>query len=68
MMLLDKDLLDPDGFSSGETKPKKNESNKSESCNDDCFNKFYDKLTERKDDKVNSCKLKLSLLNYVFKL
>ncbi len=52
-MLLDKDLLDPDGFSSGETKSKKNESNKSESCNDDCFNKFYDKLTERKDDKVS---------------
>ncbi len=53
VMLLDKDQLDPDGFSSAETKSKKNESNKSEYCDDDCFNKFYDKLTERKDDKVS---------------
>jgi hypothetical protein len=50
-MLLDKDILDPAGFSSSETK--KSDPGKSESCDDGCFNNFYEKLTQRKDQKVN---------------
>ena len=55
-MLLDKDLLDPSIFSSED---KKEENRKeSGSCDDDCFNKFYDQLTARKDDKVSKTILK----------
>jgi hypothetical protein len=51
VMLLDKDLLEPSIFSSED---KKEENRKeSGSCDDDCFNKFYDQLTARKDDKVS---------------
>jgi len=50
-MLLDKDILDPAGFSSSETK--KSDPGKSESCDYGCFNNFYEKLTQRKNQKVN---------------
>jgi len=51
-MLLDKDLLEPSIFSSEDKK----EENRKESgaCDDSCFNKFYDQLTARKDDKVRA--------------
>jgi hypothetical protein len=50
-MLLDKDLLDPSGFSSGEDK-KEDAGGMSDACDDACFNDFYDKLTQRKDSQV----------------
>lgn len=52
VMLLDKDILDSDvaGFSSAEVK--KSGPANAESCDDSCFNQFYDKLTQRQDQKV----------------
>ena len=48
-MLLDKDILDTPEL----PETKKPDPDKTGNCGDDCFNEYYDKLTQRKDEKVN---------------